>query len=209
VSELLIPTNAKLNSTKKIALCKFKKYFRFPTNTCSLQVKYMWIMIWCSTAEQDGAQVGRSYGDMGLCCIQLSIWQTQTDTGADIDTRDAAQIRPGREKWLHWLWKCTAVDVFYLLCLSNRRFMYSVCFCLCFYLSTMFALQADILTFATEPSAPHSPAWEVTGFTCGPHSLSCQRCIIYTCTVRNKIGYSLSFTYRLKLCNSLNIWKQP
>lgn len=84
-------------------------------------------------AERDGTQIGRCGGDMGLCCIQFNCWQMQTDKGADIDTRHAKQIRTSREKCLHWLWKCTAVNVFYLLCLSKRRsqdmFMYSVCCC--------------------------------------------------------------------------------
>jgi len=82
----------------------------------------MYITIRYSTAERDGTEIGHSWGDTCLCCIQLSSWQMPTDKGADIDTCHAKQIRPGREKWLHWLWKYAAVSVCYLLRLSKRFF---------------------------------------------------------------------------------------
>lgn len=99
-------------------------------------------------------------GEIGRCCIQIHGWQMQTDKGADIDTRHTKQIRPGREKWLHWLWKYTAVNVFYLLYLSKRRFpthvhVYCVFLVLFFFppLSVYFHYKRISLTLLSRPLA--------------------------------------------------------
>jgi len=74
------------------------------------------------TVELNSTQTECWCWEIGRCCVQIHSWQMQTDKGVDIDTRHAKQIRSGREKWLHWLWIYTAVNVFYLLYLSKRRF---------------------------------------------------------------------------------------